>query len=45
MPAVIAAVPHVHDDDAPEASRGLAGGAEAVPGPATAPATTAERRD
>jgi trk system potassium uptake protein TrkA len=48
MPSVIAAVPHVHDEDEVEASRGLAGGAEAVPGATTAPApasTTAERRD
>ena len=47
MPSVIAAVPHVHGDDEPEASRGLAGGAEAVPGAATAPAaaTSTERRD
>jgi trk system potassium uptake protein TrkA len=36
MPSVIAAVPHVHEDE-PEASRGLAGGAEAVPGATTAP--------
>jgi hypothetical protein len=46
MPSVIAAVPHVHDDE-PEASRGLAGGAEAEPGAATAPApttSTTERR-
>src|SRR4029079_10067225 len=39
MPSVIAAVPHVHDDDTPEASRGLAGGAEAVPGTVTTPAS------
>jgi trk system potassium uptake protein TrkA len=46
MPAVIAAVPHVHEDEGPEASRGLAGGAEAVPGATTAPAgSTTERRD
>lgn len=45
MPSVIAAVPHVHDEGA-EASRGLAGGASAEPGPATASASaTAERRD
>ena len=45
MPSVIAAVPHVHDDEA-EASRGLAGGASAEPGPGTAPAnSTPERRD
>jgi len=48
MPSVIAAVPHVHEDEEPEASRGLAGGAEAVPGATTAPApasATTERRD
>jgi trk system potassium uptake protein TrkA len=48
MPSVIAAVPHLHDDDEPEASRGLAGGAEAVPGTAATPApasSTTERRD
>ena len=46
MPSVIAAVPHVHEDGDVEASRGLAGGAEAVPGEATASAgATTERRD
>jgi hypothetical protein len=33
----------VHDHE-PEASRGLAGGAEAEPGPATAQASSTERR-
>jgi trk system potassium uptake protein TrkA len=45
MPSVIAAVPHVHDEES-EASRGLAGGAAAEPGAATAPASaTTDRRD
>jgi trk system potassium uptake protein len=45
MPSVIAAVPHVHEDE-DEASRGLAGGAAAEPGPATAAqSATRERRD
>lgn len=46
MPSVIAAVPHVHEDDDEETSRGLAGGAAAEPGQAAAaPAgPTTERR-
>ena len=44
MPSVIAAVPHVHDDEV-EASRGLAGGAEAVPGRETAPASSTTERE
>ena len=45
MPSVISAVPHVHDEEA-EASRGMAGGAGAEPGEATAQASaTTDRRD
>jgi trk system potassium uptake protein TrkA len=45
MPSVIAAVPHVHDEES-AASRGLAGGAAAGPEPATSSASaTTDRRD